>query len=451
MAYKQFSLNIILRVLILCATVFLLFYLFFNSNLYATTFILFFLVILQIYLLINFVSKTNKDITRFFDSIKYSDFSQTFSSNVKGASFEDLSNSFADVMQKFQNTRAEKEENYRYLQTVIQHIGIGLMTFTPDGEIDLINSAAKKLLGFNVIKNISELSSIDNKLPEALINLNAGDRILQKIVENNRLVQLAIYAAEFRMRSKKYTLISLQNIQNELEDVEIEAWQKLIKVLTHEIMNSITPITSLANTADGILEEFEIKSSGINEGLREHLEDVRGAITTIQKRSSGLLKFVDAYRNLTKVPIPNFGIININNLFRRIKTLLAEEITKRNLSFNISVEPPNLEITADSDQIEQILINLILNSMYALEERENPSIVLRGFIDRSSHGVIQVIDNGPGIPEEIIEKIFIPFYTTRKGGSGIGLSLSQQIMRAHRGNIRVNSVLGKETIFTLRF
>jgi nitrogen fixation/metabolism regulation signal transduction histidine kinase len=451
MAYKQFSLNIILRVLVLCVTIFLLFYLLFNSNLYATTVILFLLLILQVYLLINFVSKTNKDITRFFDSIKYSDFSQTFSSNVKGASFEDLSNSFADVMQKFQNTRAEKEENYRYLQTVIQHIGIGLMTFTPDGEIDLINSAAKKLLGFNVIKNISELSSIDNKLPDALVNLNAGDRILQKIVENNGLVQLAIYAAEFRMRSKKYTLISLQNIQNELEDVEIEAWQKLIKVLTHEIMNSITPITSLANTADGILEEFELKSSEINEGLREHLEDVRGAITTIQKRSSGLLKFVDAYRNLTKVPIPNFGIINIDKLFTRIKTLLADEISKRNLSFNISVEPPNLEITADSDQIEQILINLILNSMYALEGKENSTIILRGFIDRSSRGVIQVIDNGPGIPEEIIEKIFIPFYTTRKGGSGIGLSLSQQIMRAHRGNIRVNSILGKETIFTLRF
>jgi nitrogen fixation/metabolism regulation signal transduction histidine kinase len=451
MAYKQFSLNIILRVLVLCVTIFLLFYLLFNSNLYATTVILFLLLILQVYLLINFVSKTNKDITRFFDSIKYSDFSQTFSSNVKGASFEDLSNSFADVMQKFQNTRAEKEENYRYLQTVIQHIGIGLMTFTPDGEIDLINSAAKKLLGFNVIKNISELSSIDNKLPDELVNLNAGDRILQKIVENNGLVQLAIYAAEFRMRSKKYTLISLQNIQNELEDVEIEAWQKLIKVLTHEIMNSITPITSLANTADGILEEFELKSSEIIEGLREHLEDVRGAITTIQKRSSGLLKFVDAYRNLTKVPIPNFGIINIDKLFTRIKTLLADEISKRNLSFNISVEPPNLEITADSDQIEQILINLILNSMYALEGKENSTIILRGFIDRSSRGVIQVIDNGPGIPEEIIEKIFIPFYTTRKGGSGIGLSLSQQIMRAHRGNIRVNSILGKETIFTLRF
>lgn len=451
MAYKQFSLNIILRVISLCATVFLLFYLFFNSSLYATTTILTFIVILQVYLLIKFVSKTNKDISRFFESIKYSDFSQNFSTHIKGASFEELSNSFSDVIQKFQNTRTEKEENYRYLQTVIQHIGIGLMTFTPDGNIDLINSSAKRLLGFNVIKNISELSSLDKELPEALLRMEAGDKLLQKIVENNELVQLAIYAAEFRMRGRQFTLISLQNIQNELEDVEIEAWQKLIKVLTHEIMNSVTPITSLANTADGILQEFENKSTGINDVLKEHLEDVRGAITTIQKRSSGLLKFVDAYRNLTKVPIPNFGIIKIESLFQRIKTLLSDELIKRKLFFDISVEPPNLEITADSDQIEQILINLVLNSIYALEGIDNPHIMLKGFIDRSSHGVIQVIDNGPGIPDEILEKIFIPFYTTRKGGSGVGLSLSQQIMRAHRGNIRVNSIPGKETVFTLRF
>lgn len=451
MAYKQFSLNIIFRVIILCASVFLFFFLVFNTSLYATTAILFILIILQIYLLIKFVSKTNKDITRFFDSIKYSDFSQTFSAQVKGAAFEELSNSFSDVMLKFQNTRTEKEENSRYLQTVIQHIGMGLMTFTPDGNIDLINSAAKKLLGFNVIKNISELSKLDKNLPDALIKMHSGEKLLQKIVENNELVQLAIYAAEFRMRGKQYTLISLQNIQNELEDVEIEAWQKLIKVLTHEIMNSVTPITSLANTADGILKEFERKTGSMDANLREHLEDVRGAISTIQKRSTGLLNFVDAYRNLTKVPIPNFSIIEIDKLFRRIRTLLNEEIKKRNLTFEISVEPPNLEITADSDQVEQILINLILNSMYALEGSDNPKITVKGFIDRRSHGVIQVVDNGPGIPEDIMEKIFIPFYTTRKGGSGIGLSLSQQIMRAHRGTIRVSSIPGSETIFTLRF
>lgn len=451
MAYKQFSLNIITKIFFICTTVFLLFYLILNTTLYATIVILFLILILQIFSLIKFVSKTNKDISRFFNSIKYSDFSQNFSSQVKGASFEDLSHSFSEVMQKFQNTRTEKEENYRYLQTVIQHIGIGLMTFTPDGNIDLINNSAKKLLRLSVIKNINELALLDKSLPDKLLKLHSGNKILQKIVDNNELIQLAIYATEFRMRGKQYTLISLQNIQNELEDVEIEAWQKLIKVLTHEIMNSVTPITSLANTADGILKEFEYSSFNFNENLKEHLIDVRGAINTIQKRSSGLLNFVDAYRNLTKVPIPNFGIIKIENLLQRIKTLFAEEIMKRQLKLTLSVEPTNLEITADTDQVEQILINLVLNSIYALEGQNNPEIILKGFIDRSGHGVIQVIDNGPGIPEDIMEKVFVPFYTTRKGGSGIGLSLSQQIMRAHRGNIRVSSTPGKETTFTLRF
>ena len=451
MAYKQFSLNIIIRVVFLCLTIFLFFYLISNTNLYATLIILFLLLILQIYLLIKFVSKTNKEIIRFFDSIKYSDFSQNFSPHIKGASFEQLSNSFMDVMQKFQSTRTEKEENYRYLQTVIQHIGVGLMTYTPDGNIDLINSSAKKLLKLNIIKNLKELSILDKNLPETLLNLHAGEKTLQKIVDNNELIQLAIYATEFRMRGKQYTLISLQNIQNELEDVEIEAWQKLIKVLTHEIMNSVTPITSLASTADAILKEFENNSQNISETLKEHMIDVRSAVNTIQKRSNGLLHFVDAYRNLTKVPIPNFGIIKIEKMFERIQTLLTEEIAKRLINFVISVEPKDLEITADSDQIEQVLINLVLNSMYALEGHENPQIKLIGFIDRWGRGIIQVKDNGPGIPEEIMEKIFVPFYTTRKGGSGIGLSLSQQIMRAHRGNIRVNSIPGKETIFTLRF
>lgn len=451
MIYKRFSLSIVLRIFFICATVFLLFYLIFNTKLYATTTILFLLLILQIYLLIKFVSKTNKDISRFFDSIKYSDFSQNFSTHIKGASFEELSNSFSDVMRKFQNTRAEKEENYRYLQTVIQHISIGLVTFTPDGNIDLINNSAKKLLKINVIKNLNELSFLDKNFPQALLKLRSGDKILQKIVDNNELIQLSIYAAEFRMRGKQFTLISLQNIQNELEDVEIEAWQKLIKVLTHEIMNSVTPITSLANTADGIIKELEDNSDGFSNQSKEHLLDVRGAIDTIKKRSSGLLNFVDAYRNLTKVPIPNFGIINIEKIFQRTRTLLSEELSKRDLKLTTSVDPSNLEITADSDQIEQVLINLVLNSMYALEGRENPEIFLKGFIDRSGHGIIQVIDNGPGIPKDIVEKIFIPFYTTRKGGSGIGLSLSQQIMRAHRGNIRVNSSPEEGTTFTLRF
>ena len=451
MVFKRFSLLITVRIVILFLTIALEIYLILTSHLYATIFILFLIIILQIYFLIKFVSRTNKEIVRFLDSIRYSDFSQNFNLKLKGSSFEDLSNSFSTVINKFQNTRAEKEENYRYLQTVIQHIGIGLIAFTPDGEIELINNAAKKIFKLSAFKNINELSTINKDLPQALLRLKAGNRILQKIVDENELIQLSISATEFRMRGKQFTLISLQNIQSELEDVELEAWKKLINVLTHEIMNSITPITSLASTADSILKNIEPGSSKISNDPKELLIDVRGAINTIQKRSNGLLRFVDAYRNLTKVPIPNFNLINVSGMFERIKRLLYEEISKRKIDFKCSVKPDKLEITADADQIEQVLINLVLNSLYALEGKDNPEINLIGFIDRGGRGVIQVTDNGPGIPDDIIEKIFIPFYTTRKGGSGIGLSLSQQIMRAHRGNIRVNSSLGEGTTFTLRF
>ena len=451
MVFKRFGLLIILRVVILFLTIALEIYIILNTQLYATIFILSVIIFLQIYLLIKFVSRTNKEIVRFLDSIKYSDFSQNFNLKLKGSSFEDLSSSFTEVISKFQNTRTEKEEHYRYLQTVIQHIGVGLIAYTPDGEIELINNSAKKMFKLSGVKNINELSKYDKDFPVALLKLRSGDKMLQKIVNDNELIQLAISATEFRMRGKQFTLISLQNIQNELEDIEIEAWQKLINVLTHEIMNSITPITSLASTADSILKNYESDPSKNEDDLKEHLVDVRGAIKTIQKRSNGLHHFVDAYRNLTKVPIPNFGLINVDNLFSRVKTLLNEEISKRKIQLTCTVNPEDLVITADTDQIEQVLINLVLNSMYALEKSPDPLIKLSGFIDRSGHGIIQVTDNGPGIPEDIIEKIFIPFYTTRKGGSGIGLSLSQQIMRAHRGNIRVNSLPGEGTTFTLRF
>lgn len=451
MVYKQFNMNVVIRVIVLTVTIFAISFVVYNTHLYATTTILFLLLILQVYLLIKFVSRTNKDLSMFFESIKYSDFSQNYFTHIKGASFEELSNSFSDVMRKFQNTRAENEANRNYLKTIIQHIGIGLITFTRDGKIDLVNNAAKKLLRFNTIKNVKELYLLDKNLPDALLNLRTDNKILLKIASNNELIQLAIYAAEFRTRGKQFTLISLQNIQNELEDVEIEAWQKLIKVLTHEIMNSVTPITSLASTANDYLKEFENNSGEINETQKELLIDVRGAVNTIQKRSSGLMKFVAAYRNLTKVPIPNFSQIIIYQLFQRINTLLADELSKRELTLSILVEPQNLEITADSDQVDQILINLIQNSFYALEQQAHPKIILKGFIDRNGHGIIQVIDNGSGISKDIIEKIFVPFYTTRKGGSGIGLSLSQQIMRAHGGNIRVHSHPDEETTFTLKF
>jgi two-component system nitrogen regulation sensor histidine kinase NtrY len=350
-------------------------------------------------------------------------------------------------MQKFQQTRAEKEENYRYLQTVIQHVGIGLISFNQDGEVEFINNAAKKILQLSNLKNIRSLGKRHKNLSDTLFSIKAGNKMMLKITEENDLLQLFIYAAEFKMRDQNFKLIALQNIQSELEEQEMEAWQKLIRVLTHEIMNSVTPISSLASTVNGLLDKYK---SDKNPEL-DSIEDITTAINTIQKRSEGLIHFVESYRNLTRVPKPNFQIIPVKNIFSRIVTLMETDITGKGIKFIRNVNPPMLELTADPELIEQVLINLIVNSIHALENVESPEIKLYSEMDERGRVIIKVIDNGVGISEDVQEKIFIPFFSTKKEGSGIGLSLSRQIMRSHGGMIRVNSTPGKETVFTLRF
>ena len=445
MVYKRFSLIITFRIILICLSVFLLAYVTTDTSLYATIFILSIIIIIQIYSLIKFVEKTNKDISRFFDSIRYSDFTQSFRSNIKGAAFDELSDSFMEVIDEFKKTRKEKEENYRYLQTIVQHISIGILAYTPEGNVELLNNAAKKLLKINSLRNISDLNSLSKSLVSSLFKIRTGDKILEKVIDNNELLQLSIFAAEFKLGAKHIILVSLNNIQSELEEKEMEAWQNLIRVLTHEIMNSITPIISLSSTVNNILENTGEQITA------ETINDVRDAITTILKRSNGLIHFVDSYRSLTRIPSPNFSIIKLDVLFDRLKKLLNEECIKRGIKFSYNIDPSNLELTADQDLIEQVLINLITNSINAVSNSAEPCIQLIGKFDNRGVLNIQVIDNGKGIPVDLQEKIFIPFFTTKKEGSGIGLSLSRQIMRIHKGSISVNSIPDKETVFTLRF
>jgi nitrogen fixation/metabolism regulation signal transduction histidine kinase len=451
MVFRRFSIIVLSRTAALCGSVFLLFYLLTATSLVATPFIVGALIVAQVYSLIHVVQRTNRDVARFFSSIKYSDFSHSFTSSVKGASFEELSNAFSEVMEEFKNERREKEEHFRYLQTVVQHVGIGLMAFTPQGDVELMNVAAKRLLKVNAIRNVSELSVVSKPLVEALRAIRSGNKILVKLVNNNELSQLSIYATEFKMKNKHYTLVSIANIQSELEEQQMEAWQNLIRVLTHEIMNSVTPIISLSSTASTLVEELDRNVRSGESLTSEGLEDVKGALTTITKRSEGLLHFVDDYRNLTRVPGPNFQIVKVASLFGRLQQLFAEQFHEKGIAFFTSVIPENLEITGDPDLIEQVLINLVLNSIAALSNSSAPRIRLESAIDKSGGVLIQVIDNGPGIPEELYDKIFVPFFTTRKEGSGIGLSLSKQIMRLHKGGITVRSIPDKETVFTLRF
>ena len=445
MVYKRFSIIILLRTIVLCISIFALFYLITDTSLYATTFIVGVIIILEIASLINYVQKTNRDIARFFNSIRYSDFSQSFKSSVKGSAFEELSGAFSEVMDEFRKARTEKEEHYRYLQTIVQHVGVGLMAFTPDGEIDLINTAAKKLLKIHGAKNINDLSRLSKNLVDSLFNIKAGNKVLIKVAGENDLSQLSIYATEFKMREKHFTLVSISNIQSELEEKEMEAWQNLIRVLTHEIMNSVTPIVSLSSTVNDILGNSE---SGLSE---DTVTDIKGAVSTIQRRSKGLIHFVDDYRNLTKIPVPNFQNVMVSSFFDRMLKLLKQQLESKKVRILSEVIPADLEVMADPDLIDQVLINLIVNAINAVENANDPEVKLTGRIDPTGSVIIQVIDNGKGIPTELHEKIFIPFFTTKKEGSGIGLSLSKQIMRVHKGSISVSSVPDKETVFTLRF
>ncbi len=298
------------------------------------------------------------------------------------------------------------------------------------------------------------MNNISPGLGEKLLKINPGEKSTIKITDEEEIIQLIVFATEFKMRNQKYTLLSLQNIQNELEEKEMEAWQKLIRVLTHEIMNSVTPISSLAGTVHEMIDpaltgkNHPAVSSSFD---MEAVNDIKVAVDTIKKRSEGLIHFVDDYRSLTTIPEPVFRIFFIQDLFERIKRLMENDLKAKNIKLNISVEPEKLELTGDAELIEQVLINLIVNSIYFLKGIDDPQIRLSAQIDERGRTVIKVSDNGPGISEELRDKIFIPFFSTKKGGSGIGLNLSRQIMRSHGGSIHVSSKPFAETSFTLKF
>ncbi|MEE9169417.1 MAG: ATP-binding protein [bacterium] len=453
MVFKHFRIICTVRVILLGATICLFFYLVFRTSLYATLLIVGGLILYQIYSLIRYVEKTNRDLTRFLESIQHADFSQTFSGNGLGSSFDKLKQAFNRVVDEFRRIRTEKEEHFRYLQTVVQHVGIGLVAFQENGNIELINTAAKRLLRVPRLRNLRDLESLSKPLVETLFQLKSGGKELVKVQNKDELLQIAVYATEFRIRQQTVTLVSIQNIRSELEEKEMEAWQNLIRVLTHEIMNSVTPIASLASTVNEFLakEDGSAAPQSVTQVKTEAREDMRGAIETIQKRSEGLLHFVDAYRNLTRIPKPTLQIFPISELFERVKHLMQAQIADNSIRYSDNTEPERLELTGDPELIEQVLINLLMNSIQAVRGQRDAIIELSARIDERSRVVIQVKDNGPGLLEEALDKVFIPFFTTKEGGTGIGLSLSRQIMRSHRGTITVHSRPHDETVFSLRF
>lgn len=411
-----------------------------------------FLIILigfQIYLLVRAVDKTNREIAGFLSAIKYDDFTNTYPTKGRGKSMNELYTEFNNVIRKFREIRADKEANYHYFRTIVQHVGIGLITFNKLGDVQIINSAAKKLIGIESLNNIFELSRVSAKLVESLVKLKTGGSALVELTNEGVRTQLSIYVIELVLRGEEFKLVSVQNIQSELEEKEMEAWQNLIRVLTHEIMNSVTPLSSLATTVeenlvDNIEDDVPIK--------KDELEDIYLAVQTIKRRSEGLIRFVSDFRNLTRIPEPKLHEIEVKKVIDHISLLLSHEIDAKGIDFIVNITPKGIMFNIDKELIDQVLINLLQNAIHALEENEKEKVlILNVFINEYGRPTLTIRDNGVGIDEEALGKIFIPFFTTKKQGSGIGLSLSKQIMRKHGGSITVKSVMNEGTEFTLTF
>ncbi len=451
MVFNRFRIAITWRVILLALSVFLFFLLLEMERYRFSAIIIGILVIAQIFLLVRYVELTNRKLTQFFQSIRHADFSSSFSDPGLGKSFEDLSREFNQVIETFRKYRTEKEESFNYLQTVIQHVSIGIMVFQKDGKVDVFNQAVKKMLKIKNLRNIKDLNQVKEDLPATLMSMKAGDSTLVKVFTDNELLQLSVIATEFRMRGDDYILVSMQDISAELDEKEIESWQKMIRVLTHEIMNSITPITSLASTVHDMTIGQQDGKTVIRQLDEEDAESVDSALVTIRNRSQGLLNFVEVYRNLTRIPKPNFRYFRVSELFERCYLLLHPKMEEYGIRCSRTVFPPDLMITADPDLMDQVIINLMLNAIDAVQEVENPQISIFATLNSNNRVTIDFKDNGVGIKPDVMDKIFMPFFTSKKHGSGVGLSLSRQIMHLHKGSLSVRSRPGEGTIFTLVF
>lgn len=443
--FRRFRTRVILHILLICATITAAAIVAFQLR--RPWFIppLLGLLSLQVSRLLRLMDQTNRNFVRFLEAINYSDFSQSFTDRNLGRSFSELSRAFTQVVEKFQQARADKEKSYRYLHSIVQYMPNGLVSFDGAGNIDFINRTAKKMLRLRHLHSIHALETKNPSLYRLMQQIRHGEKVLHELHLGTETRQTAISGFEFKVGEKNIKLISIQDVQNLLEDKELEAWQKLIRVLTHEIMNSLTPISSLSSTARDLMA----MTSPTKPGLDEKLEEISGALDTIHQRSRGLTDFVKAYRSLTLIPKPRYDILSVRDLFERVHGIMAQKLQGGGIACQRRIDPATLEISADASLMEQVLINLVLNSIHALEAIEAPWVRLKCYLEDNGRVVLEISDNGAGIDPGNRGKIFVPFYSTKRS-SGIGLSFCRQVMKLHNGQIKLTSP-ADPTTFALYF
>jgi nitrogen fixation/metabolism regulation signal transduction histidine kinase len=409
-----------------------------------------FLIVLQSWLLVNQVNKTNADLEKFLSTVEDHESSVRFSENAMNSSFRKLHDRMNNLNKIIQDVKIENERTGHFLQSVVDHVDAGLLSFDMNGKIKICNRAAKRYLKVQQPSQLSFLKTTNDEIFTVINTVGPGQEILHKMKIDNILQSVVVKATEIKFENNVIKLVSFQDITNELDKKELDSWQKIIRVLTHEIMNSISPITSLTTVISGYFKNKDNENPVLPEKINHQIiSKTLSGLSTIEETGKGLLDFVDKYRSLTSLPKPDLVKFTIDSLFRKCRLLMESNIPD-NIKIIASVYPEDIAIVADYAQVEQVLINLIKNAGEALSNKKNGTIHLKAFYGDDGT-LIQVEDNGIGISGDIIEDIFVPFYTTKENGSGIGLSLSKQIMQNHDGTISVNSTLNTGSKFTLKF
>lgn len=442
-------LKIIVRVLLLVMTIFCFSYFLIKKQFDFSAY-LGIIIVFQVIGLIKFLNATNRKMSFFFNAVENDDSSIHFPVYIKDKSLQELHKSLNRVNHLIQKVKIENKTQEKYYHTILEQATIGILTLNEKGHIVLANKAAKDLLNYESLTHIQQLKRIDEKLFLLISQLKPFDQKLIELFNEREIKKLTIKATPIKIDNQNLLLVIIQNISNELNDNEVDSWVKLFRVLTHEIMNAIAPITSISET----LSDFYKTEKGLispSEIKEEDIVDVVKGLDIIQTQGKDLTNFVESYRTLTKIPSPKKDIIKVTLLFEKIRILVSQERGFSQTKFLINVIPENLEIFADEKQIIQVLVNLVKNSLESLNQNPNGIIKLSGIKNNLGKPSLLVIDNGGGIPPNLLDQIFIPFFTTKEEGTGIGLSLSKHIMRLHGGNLHVNSILYKQTIFTLDF
>ncbi len=449
MISKNLYVQILFRVFILVILALLMAWLIFQKELYFLSVLPLLVLIIQSINLVHFLNTTNRRIHYFFEAIKNEDSTLTFPKKSNNKIIVELNNSLDKVNKQILQIHIKTRQQEQYFQALMEHAATGMFTYDENGFILHSNSLVKRLLSLDVLTHINQLDKIDHKLFVSIKNIQASEQKLITLNVKDGTIQLLMKASSFIADKKELTLISVQDIKNELDEKELDSWRKLIRVMMHEIMNSITPITSLSESLAGYYyTDGEIKTpSEIDEKTIE--TTIRG-LEVIREQGKGLISFVDSYRKLTRLPKPEKKLFSVQNLIENINILSGSFKHAQHVNISFEIQPKELEILADEKQISQVLINLVKNAFQANAANKIAKVKIIAGLTENGRPEIRVVDNGPGIPEEILDKIFIPFFTTKESGSGIGLSLSRQIMQMHGGSLKVKTTK-KETTFSLLF